>query len=116
LEGLGLENVAIFKDFFEYFAAIWYNLQPFGIVCGHLVYFFRFGMFGPRKNLAALATTTVLKTQVFLNSKIRCCKEEERFENKCELIDPGFSPQKVCEELFDWIAGLPDGIFSYQKS
>jgi hypothetical protein len=50
LEGLGIENVAIFKDFFEYFAAIWYNLQPFGIVCGHLIYFFRFGMFGPRKS------------------------------------------------------------------
>jgi hypothetical protein len=23
----------------EYFTAFWYNLQPFGIVCGHLVYF-----------------------------------------------------------------------------
>jgi hypothetical protein len=29
--------------------AIWYNLWPFGIVCGHLVYFSHFGMFGPRK-------------------------------------------------------------------
>jgi hypothetical protein len=26
-----------------------HNLQPFGVLCGHLVYFFRFGMFGPRK-------------------------------------------------------------------
>jgi hypothetical protein len=25
------------------------NIGPFGIVCGHLVYFSRFGMFGPRK-------------------------------------------------------------------
>jgi hypothetical protein len=34
----------------EYITAIWYNLQPFAIVCGHLVnVFFRFGMFGPRK-------------------------------------------------------------------
>jgi hypothetical protein len=33
----------------EYFTAIWFNLWPFGIVCGHLVYFLRFGMFGPRK-------------------------------------------------------------------
>jgi hypothetical protein len=33
----------------EYFTAIWYNLQPFCIVCGHLVHFFRFGTFGPRK-------------------------------------------------------------------
>jgi hypothetical protein len=23
----------------EHFTAIWYNLRPFGIVCGHLVYF-----------------------------------------------------------------------------
>jgi hypothetical protein len=29
---------------------IWYNLQPFDIVCGHLVCFFRFGMFGPKKS------------------------------------------------------------------
>jgi hypothetical protein len=29
--------------------AIWYNLWPFGIVCGHLLYFSQFGMFGPKK-------------------------------------------------------------------
>jgi hypothetical protein len=29
--------------------SIWYNLWPFGIVCGNLVYFFSFGLFGPRK-------------------------------------------------------------------
>jgi hypothetical protein len=29
--------------------AICYNLWPFGIVCGHLLYFSQFGMFGPRK-------------------------------------------------------------------
>jgi hypothetical protein len=27
----------------------WYNIWPFGIDCGHLVYFSRFGMFGSRK-------------------------------------------------------------------
>jgi hypothetical protein len=40
-----------------YFMAIWNKLLPFGvcslwpfsIVCGHLVYFFRFGTFGQRK-------------------------------------------------------------------
>jgi hypothetical protein len=37
--GLGIENIAMFYEHLEYFAAIWYNLQPFGIVCGHLVYF-----------------------------------------------------------------------------
>jgi hypothetical protein len=40
LEGLGMENVVIFFDHLEYFAAIWYNIWPFGIVCGHLVYFY----------------------------------------------------------------------------
>jgi hypothetical protein len=29
-----------------YFMKIWYNLHPFGIVCGHLVYIFRFCIFG----------------------------------------------------------------------
>jgi hypothetical protein len=36
-------------DHFEYFMAIWYNLWPFGIVCGHLLNFSQFGMFGPRE-------------------------------------------------------------------
>jgi hypothetical protein len=33
-------NVGIFYDHFEYFMAIWYNLWPFGIVCGHLLHIF----------------------------------------------------------------------------
>jgi hypothetical protein len=49
LDGIGIENVVIFNYLWEFFTAIWYYLQPFGIVCGHLVYIFRFGMFGPRK-------------------------------------------------------------------
>jgi hypothetical protein len=49
LEGLGMENVGIFYDHFEYFTPIWYNSWPLGIVGGHLVYFSLFGMFGPRK-------------------------------------------------------------------
>jgi hypothetical protein len=32
-----------------YFMTIWYNLWPFGLVCGHLVYFSHFGTFGARK-------------------------------------------------------------------
>jgi hypothetical protein len=35
-----MENVVIFYDHLEYFTAIWYNLWPFGIVCGNLVYFY----------------------------------------------------------------------------
>jgi hypothetical protein len=42
-----MESVVIFYGHLEYFTAIWYNLWPFGLVCGHLVYYcFRFG---PRK-------------------------------------------------------------------
>jgi hypothetical protein len=49
-EGLGMENVGIFYEFFlEYVMAIWYNEWPFGIVCGHLIYSPHFGMFGPRQ-------------------------------------------------------------------
>jgi hypothetical protein len=44
-----MENVVIFYDHLEYFTPIWYNFWPFGLVCGHLVYFLHFGMFGPRK-------------------------------------------------------------------
>jgi hypothetical protein len=44
-----MENVSSFYDHLEYFTAIWNNLLPFGIVCGHLVYFSRFGMFERRK-------------------------------------------------------------------
>jgi hypothetical protein len=50
-------NVGIFYDHLEYFMSIWYNLWPFCIiyghlvyvVCGQLVYISQFGMFGPRK-------------------------------------------------------------------
>jgi hypothetical protein len=49
LEGLGIENVVIFYYHFYGHIYIWYNLQPFDIVCGHLVYLFYFVMLGPRK-------------------------------------------------------------------
>jgi hypothetical protein len=42
------EMLVYFIDNFEYFTAIWKVLWQFGKVCGHLVYFSRFGMFGPR--------------------------------------------------------------------
>jgi hypothetical protein len=42
-----MATVGIFYDRLEYFMAIWYNLWPFGIIGGHLLYFSRFGMFGP---------------------------------------------------------------------
>jgi hypothetical protein len=34
--------------------AIWYNLWPFGIVCGPLVYFFPISYVWTKKNLATL--------------------------------------------------------------
>jgi hypothetical protein len=49
LEGLVMENVVISGDPLEYFTAVRYNLWPFGLVCGNLVYFLHFGMLGPRK-------------------------------------------------------------------
>jgi hypothetical protein len=42
-----MENIVIFYDLFKYFTVIWYKLWPFRIVCGPLVYFSRFGAFGP---------------------------------------------------------------------
>jgi hypothetical protein len=46
-----MENAVIFYDHLEYFTAMWYNLGPFGIVCGNLVYFYVW----TKKNLATLA-------------------------------------------------------------
>jgi hypothetical protein len=39
LEGLGMENVAIFFGQLEYFTAVRHILKPFGTFCGHLVHF-----------------------------------------------------------------------------
>jgi hypothetical protein len=44
-----MENVGLFYDHLEYFMAFCYNLWPFGLVCGHMVYFSHFGTFGPRQ-------------------------------------------------------------------
>jgi hypothetical protein len=43
-------NFCILYDRLVYFTAIGYNLWPFGIFCGNLVYFPPFWYFGPRKN------------------------------------------------------------------
>jgi hypothetical protein len=44
-----MENVGKFYGHLVDFMVMWYNVWPFGVVCGPLVYFPRFGMFGPRK-------------------------------------------------------------------
>jgi hypothetical protein len=54
LEGLVMVIVGIFYDHLDYFMAIWYNLWPFGMVCGHLFYFSPFWNVGTKKNLATL--------------------------------------------------------------
>jgi hypothetical protein len=43
--GLEMVNIGIFLDHLEYFMAIWYNLWPFGKVCGHSLFVSQFGMF-----------------------------------------------------------------------
>jgi hypothetical protein len=35
---------------YTYFTAIWYILMPFGMFCGNLVYFSRFGMLYQEKS------------------------------------------------------------------
>jgi hypothetical protein len=49
-----MEHVSILYVHLEYFTVIWYNLRPFGIVCGYLVYFFLFWYVWTKKNLANL--------------------------------------------------------------
>jgi hypothetical protein len=44
LEGLGIENLGIFYGTWEYLRHFVGILRPFGILCGHLVIFYRFGM------------------------------------------------------------------------
>jgi hypothetical protein len=55
-----MSNVGIFYDHLEYFMAIWYNLWPFGIVCGHLLNFFPIWKVWTKKNLATLRWTPPL--------------------------------------------------------
>jgi hypothetical protein len=43
------KKLVFFYGRLQYFTAIWEILWHFGIVCGDLVYFSCFGIFGPRK-------------------------------------------------------------------
>jgi hypothetical protein len=47
-------NVGTFYYHLEYFMAIWNNVWQFGIVCGHLLYFFPIWYVWTKKNLATL--------------------------------------------------------------
>jgi hypothetical protein len=48
--GLAMENLGIFYDHLVYFKAIANILWPFGIFCGNLVYFPRFGILDQEKS------------------------------------------------------------------
>jgi hypothetical protein len=50
-----MEIVSILKGNLECLTTIWYVLRPFGIFCGHLVYFFAFLVCFTKINLAALS-------------------------------------------------------------
>jgi hypothetical protein len=54
-----MENVGIFYDLMEYFTAICYNLWQFGIVGGHLIYFFPIWYAWSKQNMATLIGPTV---------------------------------------------------------
>jgi hypothetical protein len=60
-------NVGIFYNNLEYFMAVWYNLWPSGIVCGHLLYFFPIWYVWTKKNLATL----VSRTETILQNRVR---------------------------------------------
>jgi hypothetical protein len=49
-----MENLGIFYDHLVYFTAIGNIVWPFGIVCGHLVYFLPVLVFCTKKYLATL--------------------------------------------------------------
>jgi hypothetical protein len=65
-----MKNVANFYGHLEYFSVIWYNLWPFGVVCGPLVNFSRFGMFGPRKIWQPWSSSSSPEEE---EKKIFCC-------------------------------------------
>jgi hypothetical protein len=104
-----MENVSIFYDHLKYFRAIWYSLWPFGLVCGHLVYFWYVWI---TKNLATLKASLCLLAQdvctctnpaiiasEFRNSGKRFLKtifaENSNFPKT--FLEEKF-PQKMCEK------------------
>jgi hypothetical protein len=78
-----MENVGIFYDHLEYIIAIWYNLWTFGIVCGHLVYSYHFGMFAPRK-IWQLWYTHTITSPIHNTSKLKsgAKRGEEKKKNR----------------------------------
>jgi hypothetical protein len=55
-----MAHVGIFYNHLEYFMSIKYNLRPFGIVCGHLLYFLPIWNVWTKKNLESMLESRVL--------------------------------------------------------
>jgi hypothetical protein len=66
LEGLGMENVVIFYDHWDYFSFIWYDLNPFGI-------FFALWYVWAKKNLATLTLMTNISQFSFGELQLQAC-------------------------------------------
>jgi hypothetical protein len=73
LEWKMLTKFLIIYDHLEHYAAIWYNLWQFGIVCGHLVYIFPFWYVWTKKNLATLGQTLYV-------SSLRSSSRQKHFQ------------------------------------
>jgi hypothetical protein len=56
------------KCCYMYFMTVWNTLRPFGIVCGHLIYYFSLWYVWTTKNLATLHPDSLLH----LDAKLRC--------------------------------------------
>jgi hypothetical protein len=61
-------NVGVFYDHLENFI--------FGIVCGHLLYFFQSGMFGPRKIRQPFVNNSILTIRFI-------CKSNQHYLTQC---------------------------------
>jgi hypothetical protein len=68
LEGLAVENLGTFYYHLVYFTAIKNILLPFGMFCGHLVYFPPFWYFVPRKIWQPWVAIVFIDVQLAISS------------------------------------------------
>jgi hypothetical protein len=109
-----------------YFVTIRNILRPFGIVCGHLVYVSRFGMFGPRKIWQPWSaprfpwdfSSVLLRALVFFDglwfasvARLHCDTyilvprdENKKWKNflcrSCFIVTPLPPPQRILEQTY----------------
>jgi hypothetical protein len=75
MEGLAMEDVGIFYGHLVHFTDFCYILWTFGIVCGNLIYFSRFGILyeeksGNPEQKTKIYHETILTTAAFTNSTL----------------------------------------------